>query len=77
MSGRRKKAVNWPPERIKGLRKAYGEEQDDFCKRLRVSVHALRHWEQARGSPIGPVELLLDRLEEDLREGKIRELQPA
>ncbi len=67
----------WDSRRIKDLRKRYGEDQDVFCRRLRVSVHSLRHWEQGKGNPIGPVEEVLDRLEEDLQQGKVRELQSA
>lgn len=66
--------MTWTPEKIKDLRKRYGEEQEEFCLRLRVSVHALRHWEQGRGRPIGPAEEVLDRLVEDLKAGNIRSL---
>ena len=65
----------WIPEKIKSLRKSYGERQEDFCQRLGVALSTLRHWEQGHGEPIGPARKLLDRLEEDLREGRIK--QPA
>lgn len=67
--------MTWTPKKIKDLRKLYGEEQEEFCLRIRVSVHALRHWEQGRGRPIGPAEEVLDRLAEDLEVGKVREIQ--
>ncbi len=68
--------MKWDSERIKKLRlKGFEESQEEFCKRLRVSIDGLRFWEQGRGDPSGPVEELLDRLEEDLREGRVK--QPA
>lgn len=65
----------WTPKRIRDLRTRFGEGQVEFCKRLRVSVDALRFWEQGRGKPSGPVEELLDRIEADLCEGRVK--QPA
>lgn len=67
----------WTPERIRDLRQNYGEKQIDFCRRLGVSLGALRNYEQGISRPIGPAELLLSRLEEDLKEGRIRELQAS
>ena len=63
----------WTAEAIKELRKRYGETQAAFCLRLGVSPEALRVWEQGRGTPSGPAELLLDRLQEDACAGTIRE----
>lgn len=67
----------WTAERIRELRNRYEEKQEEFCQRLGVGAGALRHWEQGRGEPSGSVRILLDRLEEDLRKGEKRELQPA
>lgn len=67
----------WTADRIKALRQRYGEKQEEFCLRLGVGAGALRHWEQDRGEPNGSVQILLSRLEEDLKEGKIRELEHA
>lgn len=68
----------WTAEKIKALRKkGYNETQEEFARRLRISAAALRNWEQGVNPPIGPAEVLLDRLQEDLDEGKIRQLQPA
>lgn len=64
--------MRWTPDKIKNLRKRYDERQEDFCLRLGVSVPALRHWEQGLGEPNGSAQILMDRLEEDLIEGKIR-----
>lgn len=67
----------WTPEKIKVLRSEYGETQAEFCMRLRVSLSALRQWERGASRPIGPAELLLDRLQEDILKGEPRKLQPA
>jgi len=76
MAARRKPSM-WTAERIKLLRKRYGQKQDDFCKRLRVCVGALRDWEQGRGTPVGPAQELLDRLEEEIDQGRVRTLASA
>lgn len=70
MKKQRSKEMPWTPERIKNLRRRFGENQDEFCQHFRVSVDALRHWEQGRGAPSGPIEVILNRLEEDLRDGR-------
>ena len=74
--GKREKHVSifWPPEKIKSLRRRYDETQGVFCTRLGVSPDALQFWEQGRGSPSRPIELLLDRLEEDAEASQIRPL---
>lgn len=69
--------MSWTPERIRDLRRRYGESQPVFCQRLGVVCGTLRSWEQGRGEPTGSALVLLGRLEEDLIEGKIRELQSA
>jgi DNA-binding transcriptional regulator YiaG len=71
MKAARKKRM-WSPDHIRALRKAYGESQEQFCLRLGVAVGTLRDWEQSRGVPLMPVQLLLSRLQEDQAEGKIR-----
>jgi len=67
----------WTRDRIRRLRKQHDETQAEFCQRLGVTVHALRYWEQGQSEPPRPVELLLDRIEEDLKIGKPRELQAS
>lgn len=57
----------WTVEKIKALREKYRETQRQFARRLGVSVGAVRHWEQGKGEPSGPVAILLTRLEEDVR----------
>lgn len=67
----------WTADRIKALRKRYGEHQEVFCLRLGVSPGALRDWEQGRSVPSGPAAILLTRLEQDLAGDNVREMQPA
>jgi len=67
----------WTPERIKKLRKQFDERQEDFCRRVGVALPTLRTWEQGLGEPNGSAQILLDRLERDLRDGKIELKQPA
>lgn len=64
---------DWTPEKIRALRKGYGESQDDFSRRFRLTVDGYRLWEQGRGFPSGPATVVLDRLQEDLDAGEIRE----
>ena len=54
--------MTWTPKRIRALRHLLNETQDEFAKRFRVSVNAVRIWEQGQGAPSGPVTLLLDQL---------------
>jgi DNA-binding transcriptional regulator YiaG len=56
----------WTSERIKRLRKAYGETQDAFAQRLRVSVETLRWWEQSKGDPPGLATVVFEQLERDI-----------
>ena len=55
---------NWTPQRIKELRAAYGESQYVFCHRLGVTPGALQYWEQGKGEPSRPVQIILEWLEE-------------
>lgn len=65
MSVRRKRNMKWTPERIKELRDAYGETQDEFRLRFPVGISTIRFWEtQGSASPMGCT--ILDRLEQDL-----------
>jgi DNA-binding transcriptional regulator YiaG len=63
----------WTPDKIRELREAFGERQVDFCRRVGVSLPALQCWEQGKGEPGGSAQILLDRLEEDLRDGRIEQ----
>lgn len=69
--------MRWPPEKIAALRKAYGEKQHEFCRRLGVSEAALGHWEYGVRVPSGMACELLDRLEEELKSGSKRKLATA
>lgn len=64
----------WCPKSIKDLRRRYDESQAVFCLRLGVSPDALQYWEQGRGKPSKPVELLLERLAEDIEDDSVRPL---
>ncbi len=69
----------WTAERIKALRDRYGETQDDFRARFRISLSTLRFWEQGQGEPSGPATVILDQLEADaaIPRAEKRERQPA
>lgn len=58
----------WPPERIVGLRKAFGENQRDFSKRIGVSIDTLQNWEQGRVDTPGIAGKLFGMLEKSLKE---------
>lgn len=62
----------WTPERIKALRQRYGETQQEFALRFRVSLGAVRIWEQGQKQPSGPITVILDLLEEQLRESALQ-----
>src|SRR5262245_63416230 len=72
--GRKEKNVKsrWSPKAIKALRRRYDETQAVFCQRLGVTPDALQFWEQNRGCPSGPAEMLLDRLLEEVESGDVR-----
>ena len=69
--------IQWTPERIKRLRKAFGESQEEFCRRFRIGLGTLRFWEQGRSSPTGPATIILDQLNEQVGAVQAEELQPA
>ncbi len=62
------KNTNWTPARIKALRDRYGETQDEFARRFRISTSAVRAWEQGQGSPSGPATIVFDHLEQNAPE---------
>jgi len=53
-----KKNEMWPPERIKALRKRFGEKQYEFCTRLGISLGTLKVWETKGGVPLIGCKLL-------------------
>lgn len=62
----------WDSEAIKALRADYEETQEVFARRLRVHPDALRKWEQGRGTPSGPAQVVLDVLRAVLAESSDR-----
>jgi len=56
----------WTPERVRNLRKGYDETQEEFAKRIRVSIETVRSWEQDKARPAGPATLVLEHLEREL-----------
>lgn len=52
----------WTAERVKELRHALGETQQEFARRFRLSVKPIRNWEQGLCPPSGPATVLLDQL---------------
>ncbi|HZZ81007.1 MAG TPA: helix-turn-helix domain-containing protein [Gemmataceae bacterium] len=67
----------WTAARIKELREAFGDTQEQFAHRICVSVPTVKHWEQGKGGPLGPARLLLDRLQKDINEELKNQKQPA
>lgn len=57
----------WTPERIRALRKRYGQHQSEFAEHFRLRIGAIQNWEQGKGFPSGPAQVILDQLEEALQ----------
>lgn len=64
---RKPTASRWTPARIRALRHAMDESQEEFCRHFRVTPEAVRIWEQGRGRPSGPATVILDALEQAVR----------
>ncbi len=60
----------WTPERIRDLRRRYGETQDEFAHRFRVSIQSVQTWEQGKGEPSGPATVIMDQLEAALTQAQ-------
>lgn len=73
------KKMKWTSDKIKALREVVGESREDFAVRIAVSKFSLRNWEQGQFEPSIRVQKILDRVEQDLIEGRIMsaEKQPA
>ena len=69
----------WTPQRIKKLRDAFGQTQEQFSARLGMTKFGLRMWEQGQSVPSEMAQILLDRIEEDLAKGRVdkSDKQPA
>lgn len=57
-------SVEWTPDRIRAVRKALGQTQEQFAVHFRLHPEAIRTWEQGRGNPSGPATVILDQLAE-------------
>jgi len=53
---------DFSPDRIKRIRKLYGENTAEFSKRFNVSAKTVEAWEQGRRSVKGPACLIYDYL---------------
>ena len=53
--------MDWTPERIRQLRRQYGETQEAFARRCRVSLRTVAAWEAGR-PPEGSALALFDLL---------------
>jgi len=66
--------MTWTPERLKALRKAFGDTQIAFAERVGVSRWAVVNWETG-----GPIPLMackfFERLEKEAQEAGAGELQ--
>ena len=56
----------WTGEKIRRLRKRFGETQAEFAKRLDVTEYTIRHWERDLGKPSGPACIVLTMLKKQL-----------
>jgi len=54
----------WSTEQVVALRRAFGETQEQFARRLRMSIDGLRNWEQGRIAVPPSMSKLLDYVEE-------------
>lgn len=61
--------TDWTPERIKALRLARGESQEEFARHFRLTVGSVRVWEQEKkgGHPNGAATVILDQLAEQAK----------
>jgi len=58
------------PDRIKRIRKWYGENTAEFAKRFNVSAKTVEAWEQGRRKVKGPACLIYDYLAADTEKGE-------
>jgi len=66
MQRRKPHMYTWQPKRVVRLRRKYGETQEEFARRLRISTPCLQDWEQGKRPATGIATLALEYLERDL-----------
>lgn len=64
--------VEWTKDLIKEVRERLGETQEEFATHFRVTVYAVRIWEQGQREPGGPATVILDQLLEYVKKRKKR-----
>lgn len=70
--------ATWDGARLKRLRERYGESQAEFVKRIpNLSIDTLQNWEQDRAVIPAIGEYAFTRLEQDLDEGRVKQLATA
>jgi DNA-binding transcriptional regulator YiaG len=60
---RRRVKMKWSGEKVKELRRARGETQEEFAKHFRSNIGTIQTWEQDKGKPSGAATVLLDQME--------------
>lgn len=53
------------PDRIKALRRRRGWTQEDLARRLKTRRETVADWERGKHHPRGPVQVLIEILEEE------------
>ncbi len=53
------RVTEFPPVKVKAIRRRLGKSQAEFARMIGVSVATLQNWEQGRRRPEGPARALL------------------
>jgi DNA-binding transcriptional regulator YiaG len=59
--------MDWSPERIEQFRKAHNLTRKALSEILGVTVNAIYQWERGLRTPGKPTQILLSRVEEELK----------
>jgi DNA-binding XRE family transcriptional regulator len=59
--------MDWPPERIRELRKKYSLTQKGLGQLLGVSKISIYQWERGFRNPSRTTQILLSRIEEEMK----------
>lgn len=68
MKARNRNMHIWKPQKVRRLRRMFGETQEEFAARLRVSTGCLREWEQGTTLASGIATLALELLQKQVKE---------